>query len=179
MSKIIIFLLIILSPLFIIGSAGDVFEDSFRKIKRGEIADATLIFFERTIAAPMTLIGSFYEEGNFLITQDSSKAVEWYQFAEKRGDELSTRRLAYIYYFGQGNVSKDRIKAEVYLSKVVNGSTPEHTYSQVLLGQLREDKKDYRTASYWYKIACKNGDYRGCSYNENIKVKAILSKIAN
>lgn len=96
-------------------------------------------------AEGMQLAGQMAE-----VRREFVKAREYYQQAvELQNDALSTARLAFLYYNGQG-VEQDKAAAQQWAEKAVALGSMQ---GYLLMGQMAEDAGDYEKAYELYKLA--------------------------
>lgn len=178
MKKLFLLLLIIFSPQ-VFADAIDTLRGSFNKLKEGEVLDALSIVKDDLLGASEYLIGLNYYTGDVLVDKDISKAVKWFDEAAYKGHKEAKRRLAYIYYFAEGSIEKDTVKAESYLRYAADGNSVKDSYWQFLLGLIYESNKKFEFAAREYKRGCSNGESRACKYYDKVKVKAVLKGVSN
>ena len=70
----------------------------------------------------MCSLGYAYEFGQWGLTEDKAKAVQWYRKAAEAGDARAMYNLGYAYEYGQGGLTKDEAKAVEWYKKAKAGS---------------------------------------------------------
>ena len=101
-------------------------------------------------------LGTLYAIGNG-VTQDFTKAIEWYQKAADAGNDEAMRNLGIVYTNGDG-VSQNFTKAiEWYRKGADAGDTEAMVDVGLLYGGGYGVKKDHATAVTWYWKAAEAG----------------------
>lgn len=108
-------------------------------------------------------LGVAYANGEG-VSQDYTKAVEWYKKAASQGYTSSQFNLGNAYYNGTG-VRQDYVQARQWYEKAANQGLVE---AQTNLGIIYANGEGVRqskgTAKKWFGKACDNGYQSGCDY---------------
>ena len=114
------------------------------------------------VAVGQTNMGWIYDKGKG-VTQDYTKAVEWYRKAAEQGYANAQSNLGYMYSQGKG-VTQDKAKAVEWYRKAAEQG---YATGQNRLGVVYQDGKgviqDYAKAVEWYRKAAEQGNASGQS----------------
>ena len=98
-------------------------------------------------------LGYFYAEGRHGLTQDYTKALEYYHRAGELGSSEAVTNIAVAYYYGRG-VERDVKKARQYWEKAAIMGNVNARYS---IGYEEEEARNISRAKKHYMIAVRDG----------------------
>jgi TPR repeat protein len=122
-------------------------------------------------------LGLLYANGNG-VSQDYTKARQWYKKAAVQGYAMAQANLGNLYADGKG-VPKDEIKGAEWIRKAAEQRDPN---GQVSLGDMYRDGRgvpqDYIQALMWYNLGAANGAKLGAALRDALAKQMTPDQIA-
>lgn len=117
-------------------------------------------------------LGFLYHKGKE-VSQDYTKAVEWYKKAASQGNAKAQTILGVFYHEGK-ELPQDYTKAKQYFEKAAsqgNADAKYHLGGMYYLG--KGVRKNDVVAKKWFGKACEVGDQGGCDAYKTLKQRGI------
>ncbi len=158
------------------------YEKGFRAYKSGDYAGAyELLKTETRYSIVKATLGFMYFSG-LGVTQDYSKALEWFVAAAQQGHVVAQKNVGSIYAGGYGIPRDYREAARWYrMAAESNDATAQKRFADMLILGLGLSP-DKREAVKWYRRAGENGDeaagiYANAFADQNLDYcKSVLSQ---
>ena len=84
--------------------------------------------------------------------KEYTKALEYYLKADLEGNDVASKKLGHLYYYGKGVIKNEKRAIKYYKKSAEKGNG----FSQYKLGAIYYDKKKYEKSIKWFEKAIEN-----------------------